>query len=160
LPLEKRPLELGDLLRDAQVNFGPQAEDRGVALEVQIPTALPAVNADPRRLAQVLGNLLTNALRHTPEGGRVTLSAQAGEGAVVVTVADTGPGIAADDLPYIFERFWRGDKSRSRAGGAGLGLAITRQLVELHGGRVWVESTPGQGSRFQVSLPLPDQPDR
>jgi two-component system OmpR family sensor kinase/two-component system sensor histidine kinase BaeS len=155
LPLEKRPTNVGALLRDAQVNFGPQAEDRGVLLEVQVPADLPAVDADPRRLAQVLANLLTNALRHTPEGGQVTLSAQAGEGAVVVTVADTGTGIPAEELPYIFERFWRGDRSRSRAGGgSGLGLAIARQLVELHGGTIQVESRPGQGSRFWFRLPV------
>jgi signal transduction histidine kinase len=108
-----------------------------------------------RRISQVLGNLLTNALRHTPPGGRVTLSARAIGGAVEVTVADTGVGIPPEDLPYIFERFWRGDKSRSRAGGgSGLGLAIARQLVEMHGGKIGVESTPGQGTRFTFTLPL------
>jgi signal transduction histidine kinase len=154
LPLEKRPADVADLLRDAQVNFGPQAEDRGVALEVQIPAGLPAVSIDPRRVAQVLGNLVTNALRHTPKGGRITLAAQAGEGEVVVSVADTGAGIPAEELPYLFERFWRGEKSRSRAGGgSGLGLAIARQLVELHGGTIQVESPPGQGARFWFALP-------
>jgi len=157
LPLEKRPADVTDLLRDAQVNFGPQAEDRGIALEVQVPADLPAVSIDPRRVAQVLGNLVTNALRHTPEGGQVTLAAQAGEGAVVVSVSDTGAGIPAEELPYIFERFWRGEKSRSRAGGgSGLGLAIARQLVELHGGAIHVESAPGQGARFWFTLPCPE----
>jgi len=155
LALEKRPLDVGDLLRDAQVNFGPQADDRGVTLALDLPEALPQVIADWRRISQVLGNLLTNALRHTPPGGRVTLSARAIGGAVEVTVADTGVGIPPEDLPYIFERFWRGDKSRSRAGGgSGLGLAIARQLVEMHGGRIGVESTPGQGTRFTFTLPL------
>jgi signal transduction histidine kinase len=155
LALEKRPLDVGDLLRDAQVNFGPQADDRGVTLALDLPEALPQVMADWRRISQVLGNLLTNALRHTPPGGRVTLSARAIGGAVEVTVADTGVGIPPEDLPYIFERFWRGDKSRSRAGGgSGLGLAIARQLVEMHGGRIGVESTPGQGTRFTFTLPL------
>jgi signal transduction histidine kinase len=151
LPLEKRVTDVGALLRDAQVNFGPQAADRGVMLALDLPSELPKVRADQRRIAQVLGNLLTNALRHTPSGGRVTLSAavkysppllrETGEGMLEVTVADTGPGIPPEDLPYIFERFWRGEKSRSRAGGgAGLGLAIAKHLVQAHGGEIGVES--------------------
>jgi len=165
LSLEKRPMDVGDLLRDAQVNFSPQASDRGVTLALDLPPELPEVMADWRRVAQVLGNLLTNALRHTPEGGCVTLSATAstsppplrggaGGGIVEVTVTDTGTGIPPKDLPYIFERFWRGEKSRSRGGSeAGLGLAIARHLVELHGGTIRVESTPGEGSKFRFTLP-------
>lgn len=165
LPLEKQPMDVGDLLRDAHVNFSPQAFDRGVTLALDLPDALPEVMADWRRVAQVLGNLLTNALRHTPEGGCVTLSAAAsppltggaGGGMVEVTVADTGAGIPPQDLPYIFERFWRGEKSRSRTrtdGGTGLGLAIARQLVELHGGTIRVETAPGEGSKFRFTLPI------
>ena len=155
LPLEKRPMDVGDLLRDAQVNFGPQADDRGVTLALNLPAALPKVVADWRRVAQVLGNLLTNALHHTPEGGCVTLSAAASGGWVEVSVADTGTGVPPEDLSYIFERFWRRDKSRSRAGGgSGLGLAIAKQLVELHGGTIGVESNPGKGSRFHFTLPV------
>jgi len=155
LPLEKRPMDVGDLLRDAQVNFSPQADDRGVTLALDLPPALPRVVADWRRVAQVLGNLLTNALHHTPEGGCVTLSAVASGGWVEVTVADTGAGVPPEDLPYIFERFWRRDKSRSRAGGgSGLGLAIAKQLVELHSGTIGVESNPGKGSRFHFTLPI------
>jgi len=157
LSLEKRAMDVGDLLRDAQVNFGPQAADRGVTLSLDLPAELPRVMADWRRVAQVLGNLLTNALRHTPESGCVTLSAAEGVargGMVEVTVADTGTGIPPNDLPYIFERFWRGAKSRSRAGGeTGLGLAIARQLVEMHGGMIRVESAPGEGSKFKFTLP-------
>ena len=171
LPLEKRAMGVGDLLRDAQVNFSPQAADRGVTLALDLPTELPEVMADRRRIAQVLGNLLTNALRHTPSGGRVTLSAavapplagEAGGDMVEVTVADTGTGIPPEDLPYIFERFWRGEKSRSRAGGgAGLGLAIAKHLVEAHGGEIGVESPStmletgevGEGTTFYFTLPL------
>jgi len=162
LSLEKRAMDMGDVLRDAQVNFAPQAADRGVTLALDLPTELPEVMADWHRIAQVLGNLLTNALRHTPQGGCVTLSAtaapsrsgEAGGDMVEVTVADTGTGIPPEDLPYIFERFWRGEKSRSRAGGGtGLGLAIARQLVEMHGGTIRVESTPGAGSKFRFTLP-------
>jgi len=159
LTLEKRAMDVGDLLQDAQVNFGPQAADRGVTLALDLPADLPPAMADWRRITQVLSNLLTNALRHTPEGGCVTMSGQfrptPGKGRIVVTVADTGTGIPPEDLPYIFERFWRGERSRSRAGGGtGLGLAIARQLVEMHGGTVRVESAPGCGSRFQFTLPV------
>jgi len=164
LTLEKRAMDVGDLLRDAQVNFGPQAADRGVTLALDLPSELPHVVGDWRRIAQVLGNLLTNALRHTPEGGCVTLSASvsvspppmggAGGGSVRVTVSDTGIGIPPENLPYIFERFWRGDKSRSRASSeTGLGLAIAKQLVEMHGGAIGVESVPGAGSKFWFTLP-------
>jgi signal transduction histidine kinase len=164
LPLEKRATDVGALLRDAQVNFGPQAADRGVTLALDLPTELPKVMADQRRIGQVLGNLLTNALRHTSSGGCVTLSAAASEGMMRVTVTNTGTGIAPEDLPYIFERFWRGEKSRSRAGGgAGLGLAIAKHLVQAHGGKIGVESPlteglkigeVGEGTTFYFTLPL------
>jgi two-component system OmpR family sensor kinase/two-component system sensor histidine kinase BaeS len=161
LGLEKQPLDVGDLLRDAQVNFGPQADDRGVTLALDLPADLPPVLADRRRVAQVVGNLLTNALRHTPQGGYVTLAAvlspplpRGDKGEVAISVSDTGAGIPAEDMPYIFERFWRGDKSRSRAGGgSGLGLAIAKQLVEMHGGSIGVESAPGEGATFRFTLP-------
>jgi two-component system OmpR family sensor kinase/two-component system sensor histidine kinase BaeS len=155
LSLEKQAMDVGDLLRDTQVNFGPQADDRGVTLALDVLPELPQVVADRRRIAQVLGNLLTNALRHTPQGGCVTLSATVVEEGVEVTVMDTGAGIPSEDLPYIFERFWRGEKSRSRAGGgSGLGLAIAKQLVELHDGTIDVQSDPGEGSTFAFTLPL------
>ncbi len=160
LRLDLRPTAVGDLLRDAHINFTPQAEDRGVTLVLAVPAALPKVQADWRRIAQVLGNLITNALRYTPEGGTITLTAAvepdaADSGAITVRVADTGVGIAAEDLPYIFERFWRSDKSRARTeyGGAGLGLAIAKQLVVLHGGAITVESAPGAGATFTFTLP-------
>jgi signal transduction histidine kinase len=154
LVLERRDMDVGDLLQDAHVNFGPQAADRGVTLALDVPSKLPGVMADWRRIAQVLGNLLTNALRHTPQGGCVTLSAMPGDGTVEVTVTDTGVGISPGELPYIFERFWRGERSRSRTGGGtGLGLAIARQLVEMHGGTIRVKSTPGEGSQFRFTLP-------
>jgi signal transduction histidine kinase len=165
LALEKRAMDVGDLLRDVQVNFGPQAADRGVTLALDLPPELPKVLADQRRIAQVLGNLLTNALRHTPSGGCVTLSAamspplagRAGGGMLRVTVANTGTGIPPEDLPYIFERFWRGEKSRSRAGGgAGLGLAIAKHLIQAHGGEIGVESPleVGEETTFYFTLPL------
>jgi signal transduction histidine kinase len=155
LALEKQATDVGDLLRDAQVNFGPQADDRGVTLTLDLPAELPRVVADRRRISQVVGNLLTNALRHTPQGGCVTLSAAAaGGGMVAISVTDTGVGIPPEDLPFIFERFWRGEKSRSRAGGgSGLGLAIAKHLVEMHGRAISVKSEPGKGSEFRFTLP-------
>jgi two-component system OmpR family sensor kinase/two-component system sensor histidine kinase BaeS len=155
LKLEKQPMNVIDLLRDARVNFGPQADDRGVMLALDLPAELPRVMADRRRIAQVLGNLLSNALRHTPEGGCVTLSATQDEEAITVTVADTGMGIRSEDMPYVFERFWRGDASRSRtSGGTGLGLAIAKQLVEMHGGAIGVDSTLGKGTVFWFAVPI------
>ena len=154
LALEKRAMDVGDLLRDAQVNFGPQASDRGVTLALDLPSELPEITADRRRVSQIVGNLLTNALRHTPAGGRVILSAAIDEGMMQVSVADTGTGIPPEDLPHLFERFWRGEKSRSRTtGGTGLGLAIARHLVEISGGTISVQSTLGEGSIFRFTLP-------
>lgn len=106
------------------------------------------------RLRQMLGNLVTNALRHTPSGGTVTFRAYPDGADGVLEVADTGPGIAPEDLPYVFDRFWRAEKSRNRAtGGSGLGLAIVRKLAESHGGTATVESIPGQGTTFRLRLP-------
>jgi two-component system OmpR family sensor kinase/two-component system sensor histidine kinase BaeS len=168
LPLEKRAIDLIPLLRDTQVNFTPQAADRGVTLSFDLPGEQPhefavKVLADERRIAQVLGNLLTNALRHTPSGGQVTMTVVTEEEMARVTVTDTGIGIPPDNLPHIFERFWRGEKSRSRAGGgAGLGLAIAKHLVHAHGGEIGVISpaiayqsgTEVSGTTFHFSLPL------
>jgi two-component system sensor histidine kinase BaeS len=113
------------------------------------------VMADVGRLNQVLGNLLANALRHTPAGGNIVLAAQPLPEGVRIVVSDTGEGILAEDLPFVFDRFWRGDRARSHAGGAGsgLGLAIARQLVQAHGGQIRVESAPGQGTTFTIDLP-------
>jgi signal transduction histidine kinase len=155
LSLDVRPTDVGHLLRDAQVNFGPLAEDRGVFLALDVPASLPSVSADRQRLSQVLANLITNALRHTPSGGTVTLAGFVSDGDVVIEVKDTGAGIAAEDLDHVFGRFWRGEKSRSReSGGSGLGLAIARELVLLHGGTIEVESTLGRGSMFRCRLPV------
>jgi two-component system sensor histidine kinase BaeS len=110
---------------------------------------------DRDRLGQIVRNLLGNALRHTPSGGQVSVGVEESEGRAILLVQDTGSGIAAEDLPHIFDRFYRADKSRSRrGGGAGLGLAIARQLALAHGGDIAVESAPGRGATFTLSLPL------
>jgi signal transduction histidine kinase len=113
------------------------------------------VTADAGRLAQVLNNLLANALRHTPSGGVITLLAEPVQHGIHIIVRDTGAGIPAENLPFIFDRFWRGDRSRSHARGAGsgLGLAIVQQLVQIHGGRIDVESELGEGTVFTIALP-------
>jgi signal transduction histidine kinase len=164
LPLHLEEVDLCELLADARTSFSGQAEAKGVTLlatyqgvDVEETThpPCPAVRADLGRLDQILGNLLSNAIRHTPEGGTIALRASSIEQGTRIEVSDTGEGIPAEDLPYIFDRFWRGDPSRSHAsgGGTGLGLAITRQLVRAHGGRIYVESRPGQGTTFTVELP-------
>ncbi|MGV9803319.1 HAMP domain-containing sensor histidine kinase [Mycobacterium sp. NPDC003449] len=130
---------------------------KGVALDVGVPqAALPDLWADPHRLGQVLGNLLDNALRHTPSGGRVTIGAAARDATVTLTVTDTGEGIAAEHLPHVFERFYRADTARDRdRGGSGIGLAIVKALVEAHHGRVRTESS-STGTTFTITLPVAD----
>ncbi len=127
------------------------AHDRGQRLEIAVSESLPPIDADPDRLAQVLANLVGNALKYTPEGGRIRVEAQASPSEVCFTVADTGPGIPAEQLPHLFERFWQA-RAAGRTG-HGLGLSIVQGLVEAHDGRVWVDSQPGQGSRFHFSIP-------
>ncbi len=141
------------LLKQVQDSYRHAAELAGVNLGIQTEAALPEIKADPDRLLQVLGNLVDNALRHTPEGGRVLCSASLQDGELIFAVADNGAGIPAADLPHLFERFYRADRSRSQ-GQSGLGLAIARSIVEAHGGRIWVESTEGKGSVFRFSIPL------
>ncbi|HLN59966.1 MAG TPA: HAMP domain-containing sensor histidine kinase [Symbiobacteriaceae bacterium] len=154
LSLHLAPLEMGALLDTLLVNLEPVAAAKEIRLTADVAPDLPPVQADPDRIRQVLVNLLSNALQYTPEGGSVTVTAGAANRAVTVSIADTGPGIAPEDLPHVFNRFYRADKSRSRAtGGSGLGLAIVRSLVELHQGQITVESEPGRGTCFTVTLP-------
>jgi len=163
LKLHPEPADLGELVKSAVAGVQARAEDRGVRVEASIAGGLPPVLVDPDRVGQVLRNLVANALRYTPQGGVVQVSArpdvEAGSSANAgsfawVSVADTGSGIPPEDLPHIFDRFYRVDRSRTRAsGGTGLGLAVVKQLVESQGGRVWAESELGRGTAFHFTLP-------
>ena len=163
LYLDLRPTDVAQIIRHTVNNFGLAAEVQEVSLSARLPDDLALAQADPDRVAQVLRNLLVNALRHTPPGGSVTVSASSMVRTLEIAIADTGKGIAPEDLPHIFERFWRADPARARsrigdeerlAGGTGLGLSVTQSLVEAQGGRIRVESTPGQGTVFRFTLPL------
>jgi signal transduction histidine kinase len=154
LDLVLRPVSVEDLLARTVAAYGPQAEKKGVELTMDASHDLPDIEVDPDRMAQVLDNLMSNALRFTPEGGRVQLSASAYRGQVQLIVEDDGSGIPAEDIPYIFTRFYRGDNARSgQEGSSGLGLPIARSIVEAHGGQISAESERGQGMRFIVRLP-------
>jgi two-component system OmpR family sensor kinase len=164
--MRSEAVHLGMVLRDCVDKLALRAQQAGVTLEMQTPNDLPSITGDGDRLAQVVTNLLDNALQHTPAGGKVTLAARALSGSsivrrgkawpagVEVSVADTGSGIPPEDLSRIFERFYQVDKSRPHGGGLGLGLAIVKQIVEAHHGAVHAESIVGLGSKFVVTLPL------
>lgn len=159
LKLERRQIAISDLISDTLESFMPQALDKSVALTGMAAPGVDPVYADARQISRVLANLVGNGLRHTPAGGSVTVHAYVATTGVVVEVSDSGEGIQPDDLPHVFEQFFRGEKSRSRTtGGSGLGLAIAKAIVEAHGGPIRVESKLGQGTRFTFILPQAPQP--
>jgi len=153
--LHRQPVDLGKLTTAVADRLRPQFTDQGVALSVHLPPRLVMVSADPDRVSQILINLMGNALQHTPTDGQVDVIVQANHEGAVISIIDSGEGIGAQDLPHLFTRFYRIDKSRARSsGGSGIGLTIARHLVEAHGGRIWAESVGvGQGSTFAFSLP-------
>jgi len=152
---ELEVIRMAELVQDVVLKLKPRAEEAGLLLEMNIPGDLPGISGDMGMLERVLTNLLENALSHTPEGGRITVGIQADKGELRIDITDTGPGIAYEDLPHVFERFYRADKSRDRRiPGTGLGLAIVKGIMELHGGRVSAESPPGSGAHFILTLPL------
>jgi signal transduction histidine kinase len=162
LPLHFTHFRLADLIQDLTSSFASQAASQGVDLSTSITNSNQYLTADYDRLNQVLSNLVSNALRHTPNGGTVSIRAESlqkdpqnTQYTVQITIQDTGSGIAPEDIPFIFDRFWRGDKSRSERAHSGLGLAITKQLILAHGGHIDAQSdgVPGKGTTFIIELP-------
>jgi signal transduction histidine kinase len=157
LELTLGALDVRALVSDTIAAYEARARERDLRLECRMPAPLPPLLADGSRMQRVLRNLIDNALRHTPPGGAVEISAHTDDGSLLLCVSDSGPGIAADERERIFERFYRGERSRSRESGsvgAGLGLAIARGLVEAQRGKIWVESGPLGGAAFRVRLPI------
>jgi signal transduction histidine kinase len=153
--LDRSPVALCEAAASAAAAFALRARGSGVTIRIAVPEEMPRVSADRRRLAQVFGNLLSNALAHTPAGGSIVLEARPLDRSAEIAVRDSGCGIAAKDLPFVFDRFYRADVSRSReTGGAGLGLPIVRQIVLAHGGAIRIESEPESGTGFFFSLPF------
>lgn len=153
LPMVMRPISASELVERMALAYLPAAQEKQISVEKEVHT-VPEVLADPDRISQVLDNLIDNAIRHTPQGGQIHIQTQAYAAGVQISVQDSGAGITAEDLPHVFSRFYRADKSRHRHdGGSGLGLAIAKSIVEHHNGRIWVESTIGQGATFHFTLP-------
>jgi signal transduction histidine kinase len=158
LKLDRQPEDITKLIGQTLAAVRGQATTKGISLETELPE-LPAVNVDSHRISQVLRNLLENAIAHTAKGGVITVTAKKRGKWVEVSVTDNGEGIPAKDLPNIFERFYRVDKSRARAtGGTGLGLTIAKRLVEAHSGKIKAQSQPGKGSRFSFTIPVSKEP--
>ncbi|MBK8023504.1 MAG: HAMP domain-containing histidine kinase [Chloroflexi bacterium] len=154
LRLQTQPVRIDDLAQQVWDRMAPRAREKSITLRTSVAADLPPVQGDFERLMQIMTNLVDNALRYSPNESVVIIEGRAEGGAVKLSVSDSGPGIPPEEIPHLFERFWRSDKSRSRtSGGSGLGLAIVRQLAELHGGTVQVESKLGQGARFTLCLP-------
>jgi signal transduction histidine kinase len=161
LPLHRQSTDVNRLVQSAVDMLEPLADEKMVKVTVATAAPIPALSVDQARLTQAVQNLLTNAVRHTPEGGAIGVSVAERDAAVVIMVQDTGEGIAADHLPYVWDRFYRTDRARARdSGGTGLGLAIVRAIVESHGGTVSVASDGiGKGSAFTIHLPLTEPTD-
>ncbi|MGB2984198.1 MAG: ATP-binding protein [Candidatus Bipolaricaulia bacterium] len=153
LRLEREPVDLEGLIRRI-TEAAVSSPDVAPTLRIDVEHVVPLVEADPKRLRQVIANLLSNALRHTPNDGEIMIGLRRASNAVEIVITDTGPGIAKEDLTHLFERFYRGDPARNRGGGSGLGLAIARQWVEAHGGTIRAENAPEGGARFTVRFPL------
>ncbi len=158
LRLEKEDVDLGDIAKQAANFFGPQADEKGIDLVVTTSPRLPHIQGDPQRLRQILNNLISNAMRYTPDGGKIEVNVRLLGGRplqVAASVRDTGPGIPPEDLPHIFDRFFLGEPSHARrSGGTGLGLVIAKELVEAHGGHIWIDSAPGKGTTVTFAIPV------
>jgi signal transduction histidine kinase len=151
LKLALQPLNLADVAADVAATMRPLTDSKGQHLELHFQPGIPPAYADRRRVEQVLNNLLSNAQRYTPKGSQICLGIEQARAGLLVSIRDNGPGLTSAEQAHVFERFYRGQHAK---GGTGLGLAIARSLVELHGGRIWVESQPGAGSTFFFTLPI------
>ena len=162
LSIHRSPCSLEEVVSGIVEAIGAQAEDAGLTMISSIPGAIPRLDADPQRVEQILLNLLANAIRHTPAGGVIRIFAERSGDDTMVSVCDTGPGLAPSDLPHVFDRFYRADPARTSSGerpspdavGAGLGLPIAKALVEAHGGRIWAENALDGGACFRFTLPI------
>jgi len=155
LELNLNSTDMVELVRRVVSNYEINTRENNIRIKLKEEPQIFGIEADTIRMEQVISNLLTNATRHTPSGGSITVTVKRGEGGLEISVADTGEGIAPEDLPHVFERFYRAGSSRARKeGGTGLGLSIVKQMVEAHGGKVWVESKMGTGSIFSILLPF------
>jgi signal transduction histidine kinase len=152
LSVRKAPVDLGAVVSEVAELLESQARERSIKVDSEIDSGIPPISGDHDRLTQVLSNLLGNAIKFTPEGGNVRLRVSRADDRVVVSIADTGIGISAANLPHVFERFWRADNSSTK--GAGLGLSIASGIIEAHGGKIWAESEVGVGTTMTFSLPL------
>jgi two-component system phosphate regulon sensor histidine kinase PhoR len=163
MPWTPKPIDIRTLLANAVARLEPQAQKQGLEIKLQVDQPLPTIQGDAEQLERVVVNLLHNALKFTPHGGVIRVSAESTDAGLAVHVQDNGAGILPEDLPRIFERFYKADRARG-GGGTGLGLAVARHTIEAHGGRIFVESRPEEGSRFTfvlpTSLPLTSPPNR
>jgi len=153
--IAQEPVNMTEILSETLAILQPQAAERRVSIALQVPETLPTIIGDPVRLKQVMVNLVSNAVKYNHEGGRVDIEVKVGEDELNVAVKDTGRGIREEDLPHIFEKFYRVDDPEQQIKGTGLGLSITKHIVEVHGGTISVQSVKGQGSTFSFTLPLP-----
>jgi signal transduction histidine kinase len=156
LSIDRRLQSLPPILAKAVAMFDSVAIEHQITLTAETDPSLPELRVDADRIIQVLANLLHNACKFTPAGGFIRVATDERDGVVQILVSDTGPGIARDHLPRVFDRFWH-DRGSSTIRSTGLGLAIARGIVEAHGGRIWVDSTPGEGSTFTFTLPIVDE---
>jgi len=155
--MAQEPVNMSAVINETLTILQPQAAERQISIALQVPETLPTLIGDPARLKQVMVNLVSNAVKYNHEGGRVDIEVQVGEDELNVAIRDTGRGIAEEDLPHIFEKFYRVDDSEQQepeAKGTGLGLSIAKHIVEVHGGTISVQSVQGQGSTFAFTLPL------
>jgi two-component system phosphate regulon sensor histidine kinase PhoR len=161
VPLRLAPLMVSEIIEPPLARLKPQAKRKSQKLKVKLPNDLPYVLVDAARIQQVVGNLVHNAIKYTPENGLITIQARRdiakddGKLYVLISVQDTGEGIPTSEIGRIFERFYKAERARS-SGGTGLGLAIAKHLVEIHGGRIWVKSKEGKGSTFFFTVPAAD----